>query len=154
MFGGFRNAVAVSERRPVMKREVGRKKLLKIRWCALRDSNSGAESDAALFKRVLASGKARVHVASEAAIAEHARLLDLWRKEQKQLLARHAAAVARESVRHEAVKLQDCLTRITFEMNNQTAIAEGRFPGQVAEGGLFRVGEDLFGTGPLVRPQG
>jgi hypothetical protein len=90
---------------------------------------------------------------SDAAIAEHVRQLDLWRQEQKQLLARHQAASERENVRHNAVKLQNRLTHITIEMNNQTAIAEGRFPGQVAEGGLFRVGEDLIGTGPFVRPR-
>jgi hypothetical protein len=91
---------------------------------------------------------------SDDEIAERAAQLELWRKEQKRLLAAHKAACERENLRHKAVVLQNRLDHITFELSNQLAIAEGRFPGQVAEGGVFRVGEDLIGTGPFVRPRG
>jgi chromosome segregation ATPase len=85
-------------------------------------------------------------------IAEHAQQLEAWRSEQQQLLARHAAAKGRESIRPAAVALQSRLENLRFRIQNLSSIAEGRAPGQMPDGGLFRVGENFLGSGPFVRP--
>jgi hypothetical protein len=64
-------------------------------------------------------------------IAEHDNQLELWKREQKKLLAQNAAAVERESIRPQAVTMQKRLETIRFEIQNLTAIAEGRTPGQM-----------------------
>jgi DNA-directed RNA polymerase len=78
-------------------------------------------------------------------IAEHNNQLDLWKREQKKLLAQHAAAVERESIRPQAIAMQKRLETLQLEIQNWMAVAEGRTPGQLPEGGVFRVGEDFLG---------
>ena len=67
---------------------------------------------------------------------------------QKELLAQHEDAVRRESVRMHAIQVQNELRRIQYELENQTAIAEGRKPGEVS-GGAYMGVEDFIGSMPI-----
>jgi phage host-nuclease inhibitor protein Gam len=78
-------------------------------------------------------------------IAEHDNQLGLWKREQKKLLAQHADVVERESIRPQAIAMQKRLQTLQLEIQNWIAVAEGRKPGQLPEGGVFRVGEDFLG---------
>jgi hypothetical protein len=83
---------------------------------------------------------------SDEEVAEHARLLVAWQATQQKLLAQHEDACRRESVRVHAVAIQDRLIHMQFEIQNLTAIAEGRRPGEMAKGGLSMGVEDFFGN--------
>jgi chromosome segregation ATPase len=76
---------------------------------------------------------------------EHNRVeqLDLWKQRQRELLAKHEDCVRRESVRPQAVALQKRLEHIQFEVQNWTAVAEGRKIGEV-EGGVYQGVEDFL----------
>lgn len=78
-------------------------------------------------------------------VAEHTAHASSWKQRQQELLVLHRAAVERESVRVQAIALQKRLQEIYFEIRNWAAVAEGRRPGEVGEGGAFTVGEDLLG---------
>ena len=79
---------------------------------------------------------------------ERLRQLSSWKARQKELLAQHEDAVLRESVRMQAIQLLNTLRRIQYEIQNQTAIAEGRKPGQVS-GGVYMGVEDFIGSMPI-----
>jgi chromosome segregation ATPase len=81
---------------------------------------------------------------SDENIAAHAAQLVAWQAEQKKLLAQYEDAVRRESARVHAVTIQDRLVHMQFEIQNLTAIAEGRRPGEMAKGGLSTC-EDFIG---------
>ena len=85
--------------------------------------------------------------------AERRKQLAAWQEQQKELLKQHRTVVERESVRPYAVKVQQTLVRLQYEIANLTAIAEGRRPGQLAEGGLFTVGEDFLGNSQCGPPR-
>ena len=76
--------------------------------------------------------------------AVRAKQLRWWRAEQKRLLAAHEDARQRESVRIEAIRLQNRVNQIHSQLNNLTVVAEGRELGR-AEGGIFTTGEDFLG---------
>jgi DNA-directed RNA polymerase len=78
-------------------------------------------------------------------MAEHDRQLGLWKLEQEALLAKHRAAVERESIRPQAVAMQKRLETLQLEIQNWAAVAGGRTPGQPPEGGVFRAGQDFLG---------
>ena len=79
-------------------------------------------------------------------IVTHERQLAWWRGEQKRLVAKHLEVYASEvDARRRAMAMNNRLIQITFEIQNLTAVAEGRMPGQPAEGGLFRVSENFLG---------
>jgi len=75
---------------------------------------------------------------------ERRRKLAAWQAKQRELLAQLEDARLRESVRPQAVALQRRLETLRFAIQNQSAIAEGRRPGQI-EGGITTVGEDFLG---------
>ena len=75
---------------------------------------------------------------------ERVRQLAAWQQRQRELLAQHTAACERESVRGHAVQLKRKLEHLQYEIQNQTALAEGRKPGQLAEGGVFTGVEDFL----------
>ena len=79
------------------------------------------------------------------ALDEHNRVeaLAAWKDRQKELLEVHADCVRRETVRPRAVQLQRRLEKITFEIQNQTALAEGRKIGEV-EGGISQGVENFL----------
>jgi chromosome segregation ATPase len=82
---------------------------------------------------------------SDEDIAEHGKQLTLWRNRQKELLAAHEDCVRREGVRAEAVTLQKRLEHLQYSINNLSAVAEGRRPGQLEGGGVFQNVEDFIG---------
>jgi hypothetical protein len=79
--------------------------------------------------------------------AERNRLRNLaeWKDRQRQLLLQHHDCVRRQSVRPRAIQLARRLDQIRFEIQNWTAILEGRRPGQI-EGGTFQGVEDFLGN--------
>ena len=82
---------------------------------------------------------------SAAALAEHARQLELWQAEQRELLRRHEAAVMREGGRMRCIEIQNALVRLQSEIGNQQNIARGLRPGEVRDSGLHFVTEDFIG---------
>jgi chromosome segregation ATPase len=68
---------------------------------------------------------------SEADEHQRQEALTAWRQRQQELLATHEDCIRRETVRPRAVQLQRRLETITFEIQNQTALAEGRKIGEV-----------------------
>jgi hypothetical protein len=67
------------------------------------------------------------------ALDEHNRVEQLaaWKTRQQELLEVHADCVRRETVRPRAVQLQRRLETITFQIQNLSALAEGRKIGEV-----------------------
>lgn len=91
---------------------------------------------------------------SDAEIRAHAEQLRLWQERQQELLA--ASKANEESIgfpvmRH-AIGLQKRLNEIKFEIENLTAVAEGRRPGQI-EGGINCVTEDFLGASQCGPPR-
>ncbi len=83
---------------------------------------------------------------SDEDVAKQARALVGWQAQQQELLAQHEDACRRESVRVHAVAIQDRLLHMQFEIQNLTAIAEGRRPGEMPQGGLSMGVEDFIGN--------
>jgi hypothetical protein len=85
---------------------------------------------------------------------EHDRLEQLaaWKKRQQELLELHSDCVRKESVRPSAVALQRRLSQLTFEIQNLSAVAEGRRPGQI-EGSVSMGVEDFLGSSQVGPPR-
>lgn len=66
--------------------------------------------------------------------------LGLWQERQVELQRLHKEACRRESVRVQAAEMQQQLLNMQYEIRNLMAIAQGRRPGQLPQGGLSRVG--------------
>jgi hypothetical protein len=75
-----------------------------------------------------------------------------WREVQRQWLAEDRKCKEQEAAWVRAKTLQQRLDYLTHSIHNLENVAQGLQPGEV-RGGLFRVGEDFLGSGPLVRPQ-
>jgi chromosome segregation ATPase len=80
---------------------------------------------------------------SDEEIAEHAAQLTAWKVKQQELLAQHADAVKRESIRAAAVAIKSRLEYLQYSLRNLSAVAEGRLPGELEEGGIFEGVEDF-----------
>jgi hypothetical protein len=78
-------------------------------------------------------------------LAAHAAQLTAWKAKQQKLLAQYADAVKRESIRAEAVAIQNRLQYLWYSLQNLGATAEGRRPGELSEGGAFKGMEDFLG---------
>jgi methionyl-tRNA synthetase len=78
--------------------------------------------------------------------------LAFWREKQQQWLEEDAKCKRGEAVWTRARQLQNRLDYLTSSINNLENVAAGLQPGEV-RGGIFKVGEDLIGNGPFVRPQ-
>jgi hypothetical protein len=88
------------------------------------------------------------------ALDEHNRVEQLaaWRARQQELLTLHADCVRREGVRPQAVQLQRRLETLTFQIQNLSAVAEGRKIGEV-EGGVSQGVEDFLGASQFGPPR-
>lgn len=86
-----------------------------------------------------------VEFPTEEEIAAHAGQLGAWKVKQQELLAQHADALGRESIRAEAVAIQNRLQYLRYALQNLGAIAEGHRPGDLPEGGAFKGVEDFLG---------
>jgi hypothetical protein len=81
---------------------------------------------------------------SDADIQEHSEQLRLWQQKQAELLDQHREVVEREAARIPAIALARRMENVRLEIQNWTAVAEGRRPGQVE--GSITTATDLPGS--------